>query len=513
MLGPLPELRRAAEVNILNASALVVLAMVILIGIQTTYKTVYESDDVGFLLSQPVPEWAVFGAKFLTSYAVLVAMTLCYGLPVWLAFGYSRGLGAGFYLVTAIGFALLLLAAHALVTLLLITAMRFLPGRKMKQLFVALSAILGILFVLASQMLSARMSRSGDPMAMIEQLGKGQLSRMWYLPTSWMADGILGTLPEFGINGTSGWLALTGTALGGPYLALVLSGRWYLHGWSGRSEELGAGKVRKKPRTVRERTVPRRRMQGPFWSILRKDMKTLWRDPVVWYTLVVGAIGLGFFVYNMSSSFASAPDLEGPSEAGIVATMMVVMPALMGSISSSQTGGVSISREGKAFWMVRCAPVNPRKLMLAKFAYALLPQAIFVGAFDTYLEFSKVPHFPLPLNLTLGIFFILSLGSLLLLMDVYFPDFTLKVEMGASAGGKGTGKILLATFGSLGMVALLGVALSLPLILERPLGSLGLSMSVLRVSSYALIGLIATGLTAFLFGPGVKRLSRLLSDM
>lgn len=510
-LGFSPDLRAAVEINILNASAMLVLAMVLLTGLQTTYKTIYESDDVGFLLSQPVPEWSVFGAKYAISYAALFALTVGYGLPVWIAFGYVRGLGAGFYLLTVLGFLLLLLASHAAVTLLLLAAMRYLPGRKMKQLFVALSAIVGIVFVLVTQILSARMARSSDPMKMIEELGKGRLSRQWYLPTAWMANGILSAVPEFGIEGTGGWLALLAAALGGPYLAMVLSKRWYLHGWSGRADELRPRKVRKK--RAAEAAVPEKRLQGPFWSILRKDLKVLWRDPVVWYTLAVGAIGLGFFVYNIGSAAGQASSAPDAEDTVVASAMMVAMPALMGAISSAQTGGVSLSREGKAFWLLRSAPVSARQLILAKFGYALLPQGLFVLAFDVFLEFTRLPHYPLPLNLAVGGFAVIGVASLQMLLDVYFPDFTLKVELGAGSGSRGTAKLLTSVFGSMGTVAVLGVALSSPVFLRRMSIFSRVSVETLSLWSYFAVGVIGLGLAAVLFGPGARRLSRILSDM
>ncbi len=508
-LGAVPEIRRAIEINVLNGSCLFVLSMVILMGIQTTYKTVYESDDVGFLLSQPVPVWSVFGAKFLASFGTTVLMSILYGLPVWIAFGSVRGLGAGFYLLAAAGLLVFLLLCHALISLMLLVAMRYLPGRKMKQLFIAFSAIFGIAIVIVSQLMSARISQTGDPTAIIESLGRGRLKEMWYLPTTWMTDGILGSVPEFGIDGLGGWAALLLFASIATYAALALSSRWYLAGWSGRAEELDAGKGKRRRRVAR---ATGSRLQGVYWSVLRKDLKMLWRDPVVWYTLVIGAIGLGFFAYNMMAAVGQGGLGETqPADATTATVMMVVMPALMGSVTSAQTGGVSLSREGKSFWLLRANPVSARALMLAKFTYAALPPLLFVAAFVVFLEFTSLPHIPLWVGLPVGLMSSVILASLQMLLDVYFPDFSLKVELGASGGSKGTVKVLTTLFSSMGMVVVIAFVLLLPVFLRSRLGEA--AIPALTMASYVVLLIMAVAGTGVLLGPGTKRLFRLLTDM
>lgn len=507
VFGAAPDFRAAVEINLLNASNLFVLTMAILTGMQMTYRTVYESPDVGFLLCQPVPARAVFGAKFLSSFIALAAMTVPWGFPVWLAFGAARGLGAGFYLLTAAAFLLLLMVCHGVISLVLIAAMRFLPGRKLKQLFIAFSAIFGILTVLVSQMLSARLSQSGDPTAIIESLGRGQLAAMWYLPATWMTRAVLGCLRGFGVSGTGGWAALVGLSALSSYASFSLSEKWYLAGWAGRGEEISPAK-RKHRKSARTGGL---RLQGAYWSVLRKDLTGFVRDPLVWYTAAVAAIGLGFFAYNMMNAAGKgSPVTPDPAEIAILSALMVLMPVLMGGVTSAQTGGVSLSREGDAFWILRACPVGSRELILAKFTYAMLPPLAFSLVFQVFLEFTALPRGRFWLGLIGGVASSAAVAALQVALDVYFPDFSLKVEFGSS-GGKGTGKILMSMFSSMAMLALIAVVLLVPVMFRERFG--GDAALVLSAAPYALLLALALGLMWFLLGPAARRLKEILTDM
>lgn len=85
-LATMPQLVSAIEINILNGVSLFMLMIVFTTGIQTTYKTIYESDDLGFLMAQPVPVQAIFLSKFMSSYVSLAAVALVLGLPAWLGY-------------------------------------------------------------------------------------------------------------------------------------------------------------------------------------------------------------------------------------------------------------------------------------------------------------------------------------------------------------------------------------------------------------------------------------------
>lgn len=509
-LAFLPPFRMAVEVNILNGVTLFVLMMVFLTGMQVTYKTMYESDDIGFLMAQPVPVRSIFTAKFITSYSSLAAIAAAFGLPAWVGYGFAVRAGLRFYLVATSSLAMLLLTAHSAVSLLLLVAMRHLPGRKMKQLFIGASAIFGVLVVLVTQILSSRLQRTDDPSKMLEMIGKGQLAATWYLPSTWMVNSALGLIPEFGLSSVPNALALLVLAAALSLASVKASGSHFMAGWAGRTEETGAGRKRRRP----ERVAARRSLfpRSGYWTILRKDLRLLFRDPLVWYNLAVGVILIGFFIFNVTEmpTRTSRTEEEG---AVMLGSVMLLMPVMMGSVTGAQTGGVSISREGPCFWLVRQSPVAATDLFRAKMTYALLPPAALFILSTAGVEMAGAPHYPLGLALLLGGSMVVAVASVQILLDVFFPDFTLKVEFGSAKSGRGTGKLLTTMFASVGLVILLTFILTLP---ATPLPKMLLpgapAGTVTSATRYAVVaaGVLAAASARFF---GVRQIERILADM
>jgi len=510
-LGPPPQLAAAIEINILNAISLFMLVIVFMTGIQTTYKAIYESDDIGFLMALPVPVQAIFVSKFASSYVSLAAVALVFGLPAWLGYGIAARAGVGFYLLALAGLVLLLLVAHAVVTFLLLVAMRHLRGRKMKQLFIASTAIFGVLIVLLSQIASSQLSRVEDPSKILETIGRGQLERTWYLPSTWMVNAVLGLSPEYGLNSLPNAAALVVVALGLSALSVRVSGKWFLIGWAGRTEESGAGAKTKNSSTKRKAFAHKRLPSGTYWAVLGKDLKLLFRDPLVWYNLVIGVITIGFFIFNQKSQFSRAT--PGTQDIVLASGLITFMSVLMGSIAGAQTGGISISREGSSFWLLRGSPASARDLFAAKMTYALLPPAVLFGLSLTAVYLVGMVQGSLGMTVLLGLSMVVAVASVQMLLDVFFPDFTLKVEFGSSKSGRGTGKLLSTMLGSMVVVFLFFFMMILP---TTPIpGRLfpGVTMEqVTKATQVAIVAIAAlTGAAAAIFG--VRRMRRILTDM
>ncbi len=508
-LGVVPGLADAVSVNLLGATALSVLIFTVMAGLQTTYKIVYESDEVGFLLAQPVPVRSVFVAKFLAAYVPLAVLGLGFGLPVWIGWGRATGAGAGFYLQVFAGLGVLILFAHSVLSVLLLVAMGFLPGRRMKQTFTALMAIGGVLVVSLSQVLSVKVGSiggAGGHDAILEQIGLSNIGGIWYLPSTWFVKAVLGTIPRFGIDPLPYVFPLLGGAFLVTWLAVKVSDRTYLSGWAGRSEE-------QKKSTVRKRHKGRERgvfagLKGTYWTVLRKDLKAHWRDPLIWYSLVVSAIALGFFVFNTARQ---SPNMgQGNNE--MMGGLLIMMASLMGAVSSSQSGGISFSREGRSFWMLQANPTSAVQLLWAKLSYAFFPGFLTVTLTLVAAEIAGIPRLPFWLGLLLGLSISAAVSFLQILLDVCFPDFSVKIGFGVSKGEKRATKMLVTMFVSMALVILTYLVQAVPFILGSNEALKHLNFQLLQWISYGAVVALAPVFGLVVATKGLKKLRGLLSN-
>jgi hypothetical protein len=507
MFEELPALARGIEVNLLGSMGIFAVVILLMTGFQHGYKVMYESRDIDFLMVQPVPTWAVFASKYFTAFVSQSLMTATYGLPAFIAFGLANRLGVYYYFKVILGMFLLLLLGHALIAWFLLFAMRRLQGRKMKQLFVAISAIFGVVIVLMSQILSARVTRVEDPKSLLMSLSEIELGRQWYLPTTWMINYILGG--EVGLPNSSlrwGSLLLV-SALGISYLAIRVSETWFFLGWTGRSEESPIKSRRIKKRVSTAYVNTSNKFSGDYWTILRKDLRMLFREPLVWYSLVISIVVLGFYIYNLRS--------QGTADMGDtpIGPLLLMMSSLMGSVSSSQTGGISLSMEGQSFWIVRSNPVSPKGLFGAKLTYAILPTAFIILlslVSASVLGFSSTS---LWVGIPTGISMATVIGVFQLLLDVYYPDFALRLEFGAAKTGKGTAKLLITMFASIAISIFLFLILMLPPIIHSGRVFPWMTMETLTNLSYAAI--IGLGVISLVIGLylGERRLAKILRDL
>jgi len=120
---------------------------------------------------------------------------------------------------------------------------------------------------------------------------------------------------------------------------------------------------------------------------------------------------------------------------------------------------------------------------------------------------------PLYMPILLGLSMVVAVASAQILLDVYFPDFSMKVEFGSSQKGKGSGKLLTTMLGSMAMLFALFFILILPTtnLPRRMFPTAGVEQ-VAAVTQALVICLGALmGVSAVVLGS--RRMKRILTDM
>jgi ABC-2 type transport system permease protein len=364
-------------------------------------QVLYLSGDMDFLMSAPVPIRAVFVAKLiqaiLPNFSILCLLTL----PVLFGLGISSGYHFLYYPFVIIVLATVALAAASLAGLLVLIVARFFPPRRVAEV---LGFVLGITVFTSSQ--SARFVKFDLDKVSNNQIA-GYLNMMTFFnrdgsPMAWAGRGLVEL-------GQSRWLISSGLLLASLafagiifYVALSTSERLYYTGWASLRNQSRKSKDKTRARASLGSTVPdsanpfTRLVPAPVRAIMIKDLRLFRRDLAslssLLFPMVLGiiyAISLLRSSGKMPAGRGKAPPAFMQAGNALLGYADIALALFLGWMLVSNLAGFGFSREGKSYWILKAAPINPRRLITAKFLVGYLPPAIVCSIYILVLEILK----------------------------------------------------------------------------------------------------------------------------
>lgn len=447
LLSDYPELVMMTKVNILSAMALALFFLMFITGFTSIYSSLFESGDMRFLMGTPVGIGAIYSAKFLKAFWTNLVSILPFNLPVWIGFGLASDVGPMYYIMTVVAMILAVLMFTSVVAMVVMMISRYVSSQKMKQLVMVGSLALGVILVIAIQLLSSVMSRSQgiDLENLAASVGGWGLGSQWFLPHVWVVKAPLAMVEGYGFSLLESLVPLVVFSMGAFLISVKVAQRVFLKGWSS-SREFGDAKKSKgaSGKTVKSAGIGFNTFKGQFGSIFYKDLLVWKRQPVLWYGVLIAGIALAFFMFNMS-----APGMDGAAEEGfsIIREMLLFMIVFMCSYSSGGLSVFSVSMDGEGIWLLKSSPISPRKYYLAKMAVVMAPGTVIaVLAIVGMALFSGLPQYPIYISLPMAIATLSVITAMQLLTDIVKPNFNLKIA------GFGGGKAMNDPFKSIVLV-------------------------------------------------------------
>lgn len=333
-------------------------------------STLYLSDDLNFLLAQPLSTRRVFGMKvaetFLNTALVPLAITLPLVLTV--AAYFQAPVWAWGVMVLA---ALLTFAAPVgLGALLAVLLMRVAPVGRVREVSTALGVLISAGLVYAIRALRPELiaQRAQDPTQLEALLRQFSGPSSPFLPPSWAAQVIWkaahGEL-------SPALLPLAVLAAGLLAGATWLATRAYQEGWA---RALDSGNARRgtppRPASPAERAWNRLGLGG---SLMYKDWRLTLRDPTQWSQLLIVAALAGVYLVSVR-----AVPIPVPQFRGIVGYIQLAFQGFIVSGVAVRLAFPAVSLEGRSFWLLATGPVSARRLVLSKFLGAL-PVTLVLG--------------------------------------------------------------------------------------------------------------------------------------
>ena len=348
-------------------------SMVALSSLIISLTTLFYSFDLGFLMNAPVPSRTVFMEKsvettFFSSWMVLLVLA-----PFVLALGHMRHLGLGFYAgfgAMLVPFALLAAAAGMAFTLSLMYL--FPSSRTRDAIWLLSSCSMGLVYVALRLSEPEKLARPDMLQVVAEYLNYLQAPTAPYLPSGWMTRAMEALAA--GRRGAAFWrpfLSLWGAAAAAYAGLVLLADRTYAAGYSGAQESGRRRRDQTVDRTFEQRIAARVGRLRMVAVLLWKDRMMFLRDVRYWSQIVLILALACVYLFSIERLPVDTPDLRS-----IIAFLNLGIAGFVISSLGLRFTFPSISTEGRAFWIIRAAPVEVSAIMRSKFLFTLVPMLL-----------------------------------------------------------------------------------------------------------------------------------------
>jgi ABC-2 type transport system permease protein len=337
------------------------LAMVMLVvGLSSVMVSFFTSRDLLLLAGAPIRVLDIYLARLVVAAR---ASALVAGLLLASVIGYGAASGAGlaYWLAAPVAIACVVLAVTGLQVALLSAVVRVVPVARARTLVSLVAAVIGSAFWLSWLFLRTQDSGAiaGDPLLQGARGAAGLGDTLVWLPTAWPARALAGFAR--GDSAAPLWLLVTvASCCAAVLLGHAMFAGAFRRGLSALGEvprrtharAATAASVRMQPRIAPGRS-PLLALVGKEWLVMRRDSRRLAAlVPLCAIAAFYPLVGPGS--HDSSADFWSAVLRGG--------TVSLMLPFFFTQILAAP----AVAMEGRAFLLVRLAPIGVATLLRAK---------------------------------------------------------------------------------------------------------------------------------------------------
>ncbi len=362
--------------KLLDLLLVALFAMLLFSSVVTALSTFFLSDDLELLLALPIPRPVFHWTRLLEAAASSGWMVGFFGLPVFLAYGLVHGAGAAYYLLAALVMACFLLVPAAVGSIVAAVLVNVFPARRVREALVFVGLLfLVALFLLLRVLRPERLLNAEDFQSLAAYVAEIQAPIPDLLPPAWASEVLVAALQGRALPWEALGLLVTGA------LAAVAVSRWcvtplYDSGWT-RSQEAREARLARSRWLDRLLGVVGRGLPRPVHAIVAKDVKVFFRDPAQWSQLFLLASLVA--IYLVSVRAIPLDVLHGAwrrTAQNALAFLNLGMSGFVMAGLAVRFQYTAVSAEGRAFWILRTAPIEPVRYLWAKALPGLLPMAL-----------------------------------------------------------------------------------------------------------------------------------------
>lgn len=362
--------------NLLSLVFLVASVILFSSSMTTAIGAYFTDLDLDVYHSAPRSRLRIAVTRWLKTLAQSATVVFLFLIPLFIAFARQYEKPASFHPIVLVNLALLLTIPVSLASIVILLLVRWFPVRRVHQIVATLAALVLTLVVIAFRM--SRPERfftaiSTDDVTRV--LRAIELPSMSLYPSTALAE----LMTRDGAPFLAPRIAVTAIVLFAIF-ALIARASYFIAFVRAR-ESMAPVAIGSAPATrLFDRLLAR--ADPPVRAMIGKEVRTISRDVAQWSQLFLMAALLFIYLYNIRML-----PLGGDARATLVAYANLGMAGFVIAAVCLRFAYPSVSTEGKAFWLVRTAPVSYRQFVLVKALVYAAPLTLFALLLTAFANF------------------------------------------------------------------------------------------------------------------------------
>jgi ABC-2 type transport system permease protein len=414
----------ALAVKLLALILLGFLSVLLISNVITALSSFFLARDLELLSAAPIDGVKVYGARLLETMMNSSWMVVIVLLPVLTAYGISYRAGwlyVGVSLLALTAYLVLPAVVGAALTLVLVNVF---PARRARDLL-ALIALLGAaaLIMLFRMLRPEQLAQPEGFRDLVDFVAALNTPSSVWLPSEWAAEAILAGLGLRHLNGDLfPLLLLASTAAAFVVIGAALHQRLYRDGFS-RSQEGAELKEASKRKPAFIESVLNG-MPVTTRSLVAKDIRTFFRDTTQWSQLILLAVLVVIYIYNIKVLPLFRGEQVGFFLINVVSFLNLGLAGFVLAAIAARFLFPAISLEGRTLWLLKSSPLDLRSLLWSKFWVGVTPLLVLALALTAGTNvILRVGSFMMVLSLVTIVLMTFAVAALALGLGAMFPRF------------------------------------------------------------------------------------------
>jgi ABC-2 type transport system permease protein len=419
--------------RVIEMALFVFLIMLLFSNIITSFSTFYNSRELDFLFSLPVPPTSIYLAKFFENCIYASWATLVVAWPLIIAYGVTSNAPIAFYPVSVLSILIYLIIPAALASSLIALILRIFPKLGAREvILVSILLIMGLTYsyIRINNPGLLKIFETENEQALLQFAAQLSAVGGIYVPSTWLSN----ILKGFNNNQTElifNFLLLLFVSLSMILLAFFVAKTSYVRAWLSTSEHSSKNRKRKSllhyPRQQTAKTV------------FLKDLLLFVREPAQWVQL---SVFLTLLIVYIMSLRRTPIYFVFPLWRTIVAFANFAYISFVLATLGVRFIFPSMSLERSGIWVIGSSPISFKKILMIKYVFNLVTAVLIIEVLiifaNLFINIDRRLYVIMPV---IGLFVAAALVSINLGLGSRFLQFT---EDNPSRIAAGSGGIIAA---------------------------------------------------------------------